>query len=91
MGSPAIPGVEDSSSPWTAEGPLSPSTSAGSMKPFSPAAVRPYPKAGPRIAATKGRKKRTTAILTDTPTKQALEAEAEKRLAPRRLSRPTKL
>lgn len=46
---------------------------------ISPEEVRPFPKAGPRQNTTnKGRKKRQTAILTDTPIKEALEQEKEK-------------
>lgn len=41
----------------------------------TPLQVRPLPKAGPRKNAKKGRKKRHTAILTDTPIKEALREE----------------
>lgn len=44
-------------------------------KTFSPHIVKPLPKAGPRIGSTKGRKRRYTAVLTDTPEKDALEKE----------------
>lgn len=50
---------------------------------FSPVAVRPFPKAGPRIGGTRGQRRRTTAILTDTPVKRALEEEKEKKSAPK--------
>ncbi|GAA6102776.1 histone-lysine N-methyltransferase PRDM9-like isoform X1 [Tachysurus ichikawai] len=42
---------------------------------FSPVSIRPHPKAGPRKQTTKGRKRRETAVLTDTPVKKQLEAE----------------
>lgn len=37
---------------------------------LSPEQVRPFPKAGPRQQNRRGRKKRQTAILTDTPIKK---------------------
>lgn len=49
---------------------------------FSPEALRPHPKAGPRTGKQKGRKKRVSAVLTDTPIKEALEAEKSKRSNP---------
>ena len=51
-----------------------PSTSAMDTT-FSPVSIRPHPKAGPRKQTTKGRKRRETAVLTDTPVKEQLEAE----------------
>lgn len=42
---------------------------------FSPAFVRPLPKAEQRKQTLKGRKKRKSAVLTDTPEKDALEEE----------------
>lgn len=49
-------------------------------KAFSPEAVRPLPKAAPRlITNNRGKKRRKTAILTDTPEKQALEIEEKLR------------
>jgi len=45
---------------------------------FSPEDVRPYPKAPPRKGTAK-RKKRRTAILTDTPEKALIEEEFQKR------------
>ena len=42
---------------------------------FCPESVRPFPKAQPRSQTTKGRKKRKCTIPTNTPEKQALEAE----------------
>lgn len=42
---------------------------------FSPLFVRPLPKAGERKPSSRGRKKRKSAVLTDTPEKDALEAE----------------
>lgn len=46
---------------------------------FSPEEVRPFPRAGPRLQTNRGRKKRKTAILTDTPEKMAIEKEYENR------------
>uniref|UniRef100_A0A0E9SC25 Uncharacterized protein n=1 Tax=Anguilla anguilla TaxID=7936 RepID=A0A0E9SC25_ANGAN len=43
----------------------------------SPEALKPYPKAGPRKAAQE-RRKRKSAILTDTPIKEQLEEEKKK-------------
>lgn len=51
-----------------------PSTSRGTSA-FSPEAVLPFPKAGPRKQAKLGKKKRRAAILTDTPEKDALADE----------------
>ncbi|XP_022834565.1 uncharacterized protein LOC111362221 [Spodoptera litura] len=55
-----------------------PSTSNGT-KPsiFSPESDRPLPKAPPRKTTNRGRKKRQTAIYTDTPEKDAIQKEAE--------------
>lgn len=39
---------------------------------FSPVLLRPFPKSGPRLETNKGRKKRKTGILTDTPEKKAV-------------------
>lgn len=41
----------------------------------TPEHVQPYPKAGERKTCNKGRRKRSSAILTDTPVKNVLEAE----------------
>lgn len=41
----------------------------------TPEEIRPFQKADPRKTTKKGRKKRTTAILTDTPVKEQLAAE----------------
>ena len=49
-----------------------------SLNILSPEEVRPFPKAGPRQDVRKARKKRQTAILTDTPIKEALEQEKYK-------------
>ncbi|CAD6230309.1 GSCOCG00006748001-RA-CDS [Cotesia congregata] len=46
---------------------------------FSPEVVRPYPKAGPRKMSRAGRRKRKSAVLTDTPEKNALEEEQSKK------------
>lgn len=46
---------------------------------FSPSAVRPFPKAGPRKTTGRIRKKRQSEILTDTPVKQALMEEEQRR------------
>lgn len=42
---------------------------------FSPESVRPLPKAGQRKQSKRGRKKRMSTVLTDTPAKEALERE----------------
>ena len=42
---------------------------------FSPEGMRPFPKAPPRKITTKGKKKRKSTIYTDTPEKNALQAE----------------
>lgn len=56
-----------------------PSTSEIRDIEFSPESVRPLPKAGPRKQSHRGRKKRHTAILTDTPEKLAIEQEWQKK------------
>ena len=48
---------------------------------FSPEACRPHPKAGTKKEFAKGRKRRSTAILTDTPEKEALEIEEKENTA----------
>ncbi|KAB0790058.1 hypothetical protein PPYR_15621, partial [Photinus pyralis] len=48
-------------------------------KEFSPEFVRPFPKAEQRKPSTRGRKKRKSAVLTDTPEKDELEAEQNSR------------
>ncbi|XP_059053650.1 uncharacterized protein LOC131847939 [Achroia grisella] len=54
---------------------------ANSSQPFdfTPKDLRPLPQAGPRTTTNKGRKKRKTAILTDTPEKNAIEEEYQQR------------
>lgn len=47
--------------------------------PFSPKDIRPLPRAGPRSETKRGRKKRKTAILTDTPEKIAIKEEYNQR------------
>ena len=57
-------------------------TSTSSSHPnFSPETIRPFPKADPRQNTRKGRKKRKSAILTDTPEKLAIEEEFKNRKA----------
>ncbi|KAK7115761.1 hypothetical protein V1264_001577 [Littorina saxatilis] len=46
---------------------------------FSAFHVRPFPKAAPRQMASKGRKRRKSAILTDTPEKQRLSEEKQRK------------
>lgn len=48
---------------------------------FSPSALRPFPKAGPRINPCRKRKKLQSEVLTDTPVKQAREEEEKKKLS----------
>ncbi|KAJ8014378.1 hypothetical protein DPEC_G00039600 [Dallia pectoralis] len=47
---------------------------------FSPSAMQPFPKAGPRKTTGRIRKKRRSEILTDTPVKQALMEEQQGRV-----------
>lgn len=51
--------------------------------------IRPHPKAGARKSTRRGGKKRTTAIVTDTPEKNRLSAEKEATIA-RRTPKPRK-
>ncbi|XP_073689310.1 uncharacterized protein [Garra rufa] len=46
---------------------------------FSPSLIRPFPKAGPRKETGRGRKKRLSEMLTDTPVKLALEEEEHRK------------
>ncbi|KAF4116735.1 hypothetical protein G5714_001288 [Onychostoma macrolepis] len=46
---------------------------------FSPSVIRPFPKAGPRKTTVRTKKKRQSEILTDTPEKQALMQEEQRR------------
>lgn len=59
---------------------------SGVTKHFSPSDIRPLPKAGSRQLTNKGRKCRKACILTDTPNKDELAAEEEKRAAKLRQS-----
>ena len=52
-----------------------------SLENFSPEIVKPHPKAPRRKDSAKGRKRRKTTILTDTPEKEALEQEKRNREA----------
>ncbi|CAH1966260.1 unnamed protein product [Acanthoscelides obtectus] len=54
---------------------------ANSTQPFnfSPKDLRPLPQADPRTETNKGRKKRKTAILRDTPEKNVIEQEHQQR------------
>ena len=54
-------------------------TRSPSPQVFSPVCVQPHPKAGLRAQAARGRRKRTTEILTDTPVKKALEEEKKQK------------
>jgi hypothetical protein len=45
----------------------------------TPKQVRPYPKAKPRLLSSRGRKKGSTMILTDTPVKRLIEDHEAKR------------
>ncbi|KAL7373167.1 hypothetical protein ABVT39_000447 [Epinephelus coioides] len=47
---------------------------------FSPEVLRPFPKAGQRKGEQKGRRRRSTAILTDTPVKKVLEEEKARKV-----------
>ena len=46
---------------------------------FSPEALMPHPKAPPRKQNLRGRKRRHTAILTDSPERDAIYEEEKKR------------
>lgn len=48
---------------------------------FSPALIRPFPSAAHRKESARGRKKRKSTVLTDTPELDVLKAEAEARLS----------
>lgn len=56
---------------------------------FSPETIRPHPKAGPRKTRENGRRKRKSAILTDTPVKEALEQEKKPKKVKRKLVQNT--
>lgn len=65
-----------------------PSTSASSSSLIafrSPEIIRPFPKAGPRLVSGRGRRKPgRSRVLTETPEKQEIEKEHEKRLVRKR-------
>lgn len=50
----------------------------------TPESIRPYPRAGPRTQKTGGRKKGKSAIITDTPEKNALAAAKKAKSVPRK-------
>lgn len=56
-----------------------PSTST-SLLTFSPEELRPFPKAPPRKTKNRGRKTRKSTIYTDTPEKEEMRKECEKRI-----------
>ncbi len=82
--SSAVPPVQAGSSASSAVPPVHAGTSASTTVPpvqseFSPETVRPHPRAGPRkITKANGREKCKSAILTDTPEKEALERKKAK-------------
>ncbi len=82
--SSAVPPVQAGSSASSAVPPVHAGTSASTtvhpvQSEFSPETVRPHPRAGPRkITKANGREKCKSAILTDTPEKEALEREKAK-------------
>jgi len=57
------------------------SSNANESVKFSPESVRPYLKAAPKKSKQNNRRKRQSAILTDTPVKGAIEKEKEERSA----------
>ncbi|GAA6089293.1 uncharacterized protein LOC117534359 [Tachysurus ichikawai] len=81
--SPVLPEQAGTSAPLEVP-PVQAGPSASSAVPpvqaeFSPETVRPHPRAGPRkTTKANGRKKCKSAILTDTPEKEALEREKAK-------------
>ena len=58
--------------------------------PSSVLSIRLLPKAGPRLTEKRGRKRRRTRILTDTPEKEQLEREASERSSKKKKPRPQK-
>lgn len=67
-----------SANPPSAFGPAIPGPSTapdGILTHITPEHVRPHPKAGERKQSNKGKRKGSTAILTDTPVKKSLQAE----------------
>ena len=64
------------------------SATAAQSNEFSPEHVRPFPKARPRKATNKGRKKRKTTILTDTPEKLLLEKEQSTKTTTKHAKQP---
>ncbi|KAL1276995.1 hypothetical protein QQF64_023668 [Cirrhinus molitorella] len=80
----AVPPVQAGTSAPSAVPPVQAGTSDPSgvapvQVEFSPETVRPHPRAGPRkLTKANGRKKRKSAILTDTPEKEALERDKAK-------------
>ncbi|XP_051542823.1 uncharacterized protein LOC127434261 [Myxocyprinus asiaticus] len=68
---------KQSSSGGESAGPLNSSLSCSTD--FSPSALHPFPKAGPRKTPSGKRKKRQSEILTHKPVKQALEEVEKKR------------
>lgn len=57
-----------------------PTPSCSGQNQFSPSKIRPLPKAPPRKTNMNGRRKRKSAVLTDTPEKEALRVEHEERI-----------
>ncbi|CAF4890988.1 unnamed protein product [Pieris macdunnoughi] len=57
-----------------------PTPSCSGLNQFSPSKIRPLPKAPPRKTNIKCRRKRKSAILTDTPEKEALRVEYEEKM-----------
>ena len=69
--------------------PKSKTESPKTLAVVTPESVRPYPKAEARKTTRKGRKKRKSAILTDTPVKEALRIEQEAAKAKKLKKSPT--
>src|SRR5258705_12725808 len=53
---------------------------------FSPEIIQQFPKAGPCKAKNRGRKRRKTQILTDTPVRNAIAAEEAAKVSRKQLS-----
>lgn len=89
---PTRPSTPDNQPSTSTGGPTVPKSKTESPKTLAvvtPESVRPYPKAEARKTTRKGRKKRKSAILTDTPVKEALRIEQEAAKAKKLKKTPT--
>ncbi|XP_029900330.1 uncharacterized protein LOC115354206 [Myripristis murdjan] len=79
-------GTEPSGSAAVCSSPAEPSLSAFKSA-FNPQEVRPFPKAGERKTNKRPKKLSVNAVVTDTPVKQALQDEAERRTQRKQVKR----